>query len=486
MPLVASLGILVTQAWRETMFKRRKAVEQLADTALDVEREQRIKAARLPRGCVSVNTWVARIQASTGLRGSLMLVGTGSYGANMLILILSLLYMSGLEWLVGSIFLGEHDATERDRFAKKVHPIFSDRINYGFSPTWSGGFANRSVDYVLDRISLWGNALRQAAYDVAYFHEHSTGRIPGQIIYFWSQGGQAPIGLPVLEVLQEKFPEVQKVGMTSLPKDLRNRRKFAQLKAEYEKPERGIAGWVVSDRLLPDWKTADYCMAALIVAPSDAQLFDDQSTQLKNILALAFTEQPGSIIALQFAHQTLPAYEWNVEGEHLGYYVQAERAHEVVERVLRTIEEGKAQRSAEARLGEPGTSIYDIVVTPFGWDERHQRNDLLQLSDTVRAGYAMRLERITANGGRQAYPGLLYDLGGHELVLGSVGALINADKPEIVVVAMRVAAIQDGAHMTHTLAAVSADKMLPHERAAALLTTSQVVPASANGKEGTP
>lgn len=483
-PLVLSVGILTTQAWRENMFSRKKKVEQLADAAeqerLKVERLQRIKEARLPDAHVSVNTWVERIKVSNGLKGSLMLVGTGSYGANMLILTLSLIYISGLESLVGSIFLGEHDASERDRFERKVPSIFHDRIKYGYSPTWSGGFANRSVDYALDRIALWGESLREATYDLAYFHEQSTGRPPGQIIYFWSQGGQAPIGLPVLEVLQEKFPETQKIGMTSLPTEQRNRRKFAQLKEEYEKPERGVLGWVVSDQLLPDWKTADYCMAALIVAPSDAQQFDDASTQLKNILALAFTEQPGSVIAVQFAHETLPAYEWTVEDEQLGFYIDFQRAHAVVDRVLRKIEEGKAQQSILSTIGELDTSIYDVVVAPLGWDNRHQRNDLLKLLDRVHAGYQMRLKRLNDTNSREQHAGLLYGLAGYKLIFGNAGAIINVDKPEILILAMRVAAVKDGQKKADELAQVPEEKKLPHERAAALLTNAQTIAAASN------
>jgi hypothetical protein len=475
-PLVLSFGILTMQGWRENMKWRKKKVAQLADNAEEVQRKQRIAAARLHDEQVQVSTAGRAKNVGSGLIGSLMLIGTGTYGMNMLVRVLVLLYLCGLDRLVGSILLIEHDTDLRNRFRNRIPTIFHDRIVYGFSPTWSGGFANKSVTYVRERIENWGGPLRQAADQVADLHQRRTRGVPGQIIFFWSEGGQAPVALPVLEFLRKKFSEVQIVGMTSLPKEERNRQKFVELKPDYD---RYVDGWVVSDRTVPGWETADYCMATLIVAPADAQLRDDVTTQFKNMLSLAFTEERGSVLALQFVHEVLPAFEWIVEGELLGYFIDKYRVVEVVQNALREIEQGNGMNSVRVAMGEPGTSVYDIVMCPLGYDERHLRDDMQGLSDAINEGYELRLTNPQAR-----LPGMFYGLVNHELKFGSVAEAMQQNHPIFRVVAMRLAAIKDGHKIAEELVKVPDELLLPYERVAGQLvdeTMHQTASVNGNG-----
>ncbi len=480
MPVVLSVGILVIRGGLESMRLRRRNIEELKETAEELARRERINNARLPKGDVAVRTWNAQ-QESEELIGTLMLVGVGSYGLNMLVRLLTLLYVCGLQRLVGTIILVEHNTNNRRRFFERVDEIFHGRVVLGFAEGWSTGLANSPTSIILDNIHYWGRTLKQAASEAVDLHERLTQYPPGQILFFWSLGGQAPMGLPILEVLRAKFSKAQIFGMTSLPHHTRNRAKFAELRGEYEDDVHGVAGWVVSEELSPDRESADTAMAALIVAPSSAQLFDDQTTQLNNVLALAFTQQPGGILTLQYVHEKLPAWAWVVEGEQLGYYAKFQRVAETVQGALGMIEAGRGNYTKRAVLGESGTSVYDIVMTNLGYDERHERDDMLELAETITDGYQQRLARLRATNQLDRFPGMLFGKYNYDLKFGSMAAVITDNKkPQIEVVVMRLAAVKDGATCTSELIKVPEELKLPHDRTPQL-PAPQGTP-SANGK----
>lgn len=476
--LIASFTILAIRGGAKDMWKRKTQVAELQEDAKAIERVQRIRNAQLAKGQVKVNTRGVPRNVGRGLNGFFFFIANGSYGQNMVVRILNLLYLCGLEQLVGWVFLIQHNAGERDDFPQRVAAVYHDRMSFGYSPQWAGGFANKAVAYVMAHKDEWAPELRRAADEAAYRYEQRNRRVPGQIIFCWSEGGQAPVAAPPLEVLCQHFPRSQVVGMTSLPKERRNRQKYAQLKPVYDQ---WADGWLVSDRLHSDWRNADFCIAALLVASSDAQLYNDDTTQFNNTLALAFTENPGSVLTLHYISDDVVAYPWEVEGELLGYWVDEQRVVETVQRSLRAIEEGKSTQSLTFPIGEPNTAIYDIVMVSVGYDEHHQRDDMQSIADRVEAGYHERLAHLEQNGGRDHEAGMLYGLADHDLKFGSLATIIRPERPSCPVLAVRLGAIKGGAQLDKTLARVPEHLLLPHERTVNRLLNG----VSQNGKEQT-
>jgi hypothetical protein len=460
-PLLMSGFIWMAQGGRYELLRRKKQLEDLSQQAKDLERQERIRNARLGSDQRGINRRGVPRNIGRGLVGYYMLVGTGTYGQNMLVTVLRLLDLCGLAQLVGTILLIQHNQYERDRFLRDIPDCYRARVAFGFSPSFTGGMANKPVAEVIAHIDRWAAPLVKAAQTACYQHEYATTRLPGQIIFFWSEGGQAPVALPVIEVLHKQFPEAQIVGLTSLPAHGRNRQKFAQLKAMFEDPTHGVAGWVLTDNLRPDWKNVDYCIAGLLVALSDAQLHDDETVQLNNVLALAFTERRGSVLAIQYVAQMLPAFEWMVEDYLKGYWIYEQRLVEAVQLELRELEEGRGASSVFLPVGEPGTSVFDVVMVNVGYDEIHDRDDLQTLSDAVHEGYRHRLAHLDTNGGRPA--SMYYGLANYSLKFGTLAAYLDRTNPACRVLVVRLAAIKDGHKLTDDIASIPDNLLLPYE-----------------------
>ena len=445
--------ILGARAWQEEQKRRMKEAEELQRKAKAVANrdDDDIAAARLPDGCRIVNEKGVARELRQDLIGHIMLVGTGTYGQNMLVRTLMYYYLCGLERVVGSIFLVQHGAQEREVFLRNIPDCFHKRVVFGFSNAFTGGFASKPVREVLEKIDRWGQPLTEAANTACYNHQFVSHRPPGQVLFFWSLGGQAPVSLPVIEVIHTQFPEAQIVGFTALPENSRNREKFAQLKGRFEDDDHAVAGWVVTDNLLAGREEADYCISGLLAAMSGAQLYDGESVQLNNVLALTFKETRGSVLAVQYAIRETAAYPWTISlrkgPHHLGYYVHEDDAVNAVLNALRVIEDGKCRVTAAQPIGEPGTSVFDVVMANIGIDPRHERDDLRDVQAKVEAGYRQRLDNLLQTGKRTDNPRFLLGRGDYTMKFGSLPAFIDANRPVCRITALRLATIKDNGNL---------------------------------------
>lgn len=275
-------------------------------------------------------------------------------------------------------------------------------------------------------------------------------------------GGQAMTLLPVVDALHNQVPKARIFGFTSLPKEALLRSNFAALKGSFE--AHGLQGWLPVDQLQPEqtWKSADTAMAALIAATASAQLHDEEATQLINLLSDAMPREPGSVVSMQFTHATVVAEPWQVEGEPLGYSVSIQRVVEKVQDGLRTLEAGKGMFSLVNPLpiGEQDCVVCDVVIAPLGYDERHQRDDLREVEDRVRAGYDLRLAHLRSSGTPPS-DGMLYGRADYRLKFGCLTAVVDPKQPQCSVIVARLAAVKNGKQKAAEISAVPDHLKLP-------------------------
>src|SRR5262249_40859413 len=119
-PSLVAVGLLAYFAWRHEMFGRKQRLARLA-------LEKRIAEARLDTGRVLLYTQGLPRTLANDLVGYFMLVAVGSFGVNQTVRFLTLIYQCGLENLVGSVFIIEHNASVRQKVYERTPPIFHER-----------------------------------------------------------------------------------------------------------------------------------------------------------------------------------------------------------------------------------------------------------------------------------------------------------------------------------------------------------------------
>jgi hypothetical protein len=425
----------------------------------------------LPADAALVYTKGIPGEVRSGLIGSLMLVGIGTFGANQILRLLELLHLCRLDALVGSVLCIENDSQLRQQFMEHVPKVFHARIVLGYSEAYAGGMVNSSPDRVVKHIGMWGRPIASAAYAAIDKQRRGTagvpGRPPGNILMFLSLGGQAAVGLPALDVLYEQFSEVMMLGFVALPIHKRLRQHFALLKSEYER--RGVYGWMAADSLCSDPTTADYGMVALIVGMADAALYADRATQPNNAFSLALGHQPGRIMIYQVVSDNVVAYPvMSGSAEPPSYSVSKRSATETVIKALARVEQGKGLLSAALPVEEHDVSTFDVVMVSVGHDATRE------IADEVHAGYELEM----------AYHARSQPAGAQSLIranygrlFASIATVVDPLKPVCPVVVVRIATVRSGADLGTEIA------KLPGERYAA---SPQVAPpavpvVSANG-----
>jgi len=436
LPLLAALGVLLALGWRREMKRRSQVNEALW---------------RLPEGAAAISTDALSREIRKELIGGCMAMCTGTYGLNQLGRLLVVLDQCGLERLVGSVLVIENDAQLRHQFHQDIPAVFHDRIVYGYSDAWSPGMSNWPIQQIMAHIDKWGPPIVKATAEVIDLHLRRNGaRAPSNILAFISQGGQAPLGLPVIEKLYERFEETLVIGLTALPRHERLRQRFAQLKGKYEAA--GVFGWVLQDNLGPDPVTSDYGMVALIVGLADAALHADQAVQPNNAFSLTFTEERGAVLVYQVAHSTVVGYKHAPNhSRQPRYYVFKQPVVEQVLHGLRKIEESRGLWSAELPVGEPGTSIFDVVLVSLYPD------DLREVQDEVNAGRRLLEKEVRAQNGDRA---VRLGRPNYEAPFASIATVIDPEKPVCPVIVIRMAAVRDGAKIVDEIVKVPQARML--------------------------
>jgi hypothetical protein len=445
-PLGVIIGTLTLLIPARAIWRRRRRVN-----------EARIRAASapLPSGSVSICTEGVTSEIRAELVSSFLLASIGTFGLNQLLRLLILLEQCGLEALVGSVLVVENDVQLRTQFAKRVPVCYGERIVYGHADSFSGGFANKDLHYAVENIDLWGASIEEAVQRVVHGHlQRSHNRAPTDILLFQSLGGQAALGVPVVQLLHERFEETFLIALTALPIHTWLRARWEELKTAYE--ERGVFGWVLTDNLGPEPVTADYGMAALIVALSDTSLHGDRALRLNNTLSLALTRERGGVLVYQVAHSNVVAYPLaTLPSGSARYYVQKQPVIEQVVKGLRRVEAGRGVWSAQLPVGEADTSTFDFVLLPL----RH--GDLTEVEDAVTAGRRLKSStRIADRNGHGDGTATRTGEANYETQFASITTLVNPDQPVCPVVTVRLTAVKNGAGIVREIVKPPNDRTL--------------------------
>lgn len=363
-PLAVAAGawFLSARARRQQDEKRRKKdAEERARQERD--RLERLKNARIPEGATYVCTAGTSSLLRQTLVGAYFLIGIGTFGINQLVRLLNLLFESGLDRLAGTIFVVENDVDILNRFRERVPSVYHDRIVTGSAPSFGGGGANRPVAWIRKRIAKWGRPLDTAAEEaIDLYLRRNFSRSPGLILAFLSQGAQFAMGVLPLSVVTTRFAETLAIGLTAWPKHGRLRKRFEELKRDYETIG-GIFGWVATDNLGEDPVTSDYAMVATPMALSGGVLRSDQTTSPNNAVVLALTEEPGAILVYQVWQSSVPAWPFQPDpSKPLRLYALREAVINLAIDGIHALEEDKGIFSADLPTPQDGTSIIDIIL----------------------------------------------------------------------------------------------------------------------------
>jgi len=455
LPIVLALMAILVLGWRAEM-KRRRA------KWAEIERQRR-RSQPLPAGTTWVRTTPLQAEIQRELVGMILLVAIGDYGTNMVARLLILLARCGLDRLIGGILVSNNDSLSRLQFHNRIPEIFHDRVVYAFTENFSSGFGNRSIPWVLDRVGQWGGPIVDAVAEVIDKHLRLTGNLaPGIIMPFVSLGGHSVTGVLPVELLHQRFAESLCVAFTALPPHRWLRKNYELLKGEYEK--RGVFGWLLSDNLGKEPVTADYGAVALVTALCDAVLHADMRTRIDNVMTLALSKLPGSILVYEVVQGSVIAEPWPDKDDPVGYYVVKQPVAIEVNKLLRRLEDGQGVLSADLPTGEKGTSVMDIVMAPL------LPPDLLWLKDEE-----FRMDKLHEQYGKLSSNGAA---NGHTRLIGkpdrdrqfaSYATVIDSAKPLCSMIGVRLSAVRDGANIVAEIVKAPEDRTLPGRGRPALL-----------------
>ncbi|MHB8576977.1 MAG: hypothetical protein ACYDCQ_16815 [Dehalococcoidia bacterium] len=409
------------------------------------------KQSALPPHALRVLASQRRAPVRDDLVGSLMFVAVGTFGGRTVLSSLILLAETGLSAIVGTVLLIENDALERAQFLKQLPRCYLDRLVMGYTTEYSGGFANRSIEWALDHIREWGVPIRQAAQaalDLQFRRNHS--RTPQLVLFATSLGGQAALAAPVLDTFTGRLGDTSLiVGFTALPAHERLRGRWPELKGLCD--ELGLAGWVILDNLIDDVTTANTALAALPVAVSAAALREDQPTALNNCFSLALPELPGGILLLQVVATSAVAYEIKPRpSKGPRYFVEQEPLVVQIHRTFERLAQGTGSWSARLPVYEGRTSTFDFAITSVVPD------DLQRVKDAVVAG--LRLEADSrVRDGRGALPVTSPRFGepNYEMAVAAVAVpMADPARPTCPLLAVRLTSVYDGARLVEDIVRV--------------------------------
>lgn len=411
--------------------------------------EEYFRSAPLPTGAFEIYTHDTARQIPRDLAGSLMIVDIGTFALNDTRRFLSLLHLTGLEGIVGSILAVENDAEERRKFWEGIPAVFHDRVVFGFSKAYSGGAHNRPINETLHDVDIWGVPIDEAAEATIELHlRRQQCRAPGLILVPYSLGGQAPMGLVALDALSRRFVECLIVAATALPRHRRLRERFSYVKRECE--AHGVKIWLLADNLAEDPVTCDAARAVAIVGLHEAALHADSPTQPNNALALASKEGVGGIVAFQVAQSRPPAYPFRPipDGPIRCYHAPKDGVVEHTQRLLHTLEEGRGIWSTgPVPLMQTGKSTFDVVSLAVAPE------DVVEVQDGVARGRQLQA-RFGVNGRTNGHVSLVPSVvqrADYETIFACMATVIDPDHPAFPIVAVRLAALEDRGNLVQEL-----------------------------------
>lgn len=349
------LLFIVLAAIAAYIYRRRKRVAQSnADIA----------ARPLPDGTAEACTNSDSLPGVISGSGSLMLVGYGSFGANLVLSVLTATHRSGLERAIGSILLIEFDQDVQLDFGNRLPDVFKNRLVVTEAAALAGGFGNRPISEVEGLAPHWTRRVIRAAEDVIDRHRRLSPRSaePAQVICFTSPGPTGYTGHVATKRLSQEFPVSQFIGLMAYSHVDRMR---GQIKEVIDSHLRaGMHGFVVADNLRdlesPDRipELNDFAMLCTVLALLTSTRRAAIGASGNNLFRQLIPEQ-GGLASFRASISTLPAHPYT--GNR--YYVHREAVTDLVIRQLARIND--ASPAVSARLGHELTMRYDVVVAPI-------------------------------------------------------------------------------------------------------------------------
>jgi hypothetical protein len=406
-----------------------------------------------PEGAVQVYTEDTSFPMSQEQSGTLMLLGIGTFGQNQVYRLLVMLDLCGLEGLVGSVLIIENETQQREQFQRRIPAIFRNRVEYGFSEAFAGGFGNRDINWTMEHIDKWGGPISSATERVIDLHRRrNRNRAPSIILSYMSLGGHWPVGLPVIQQIHEQFEESFIIAFTALPRPERLRQRYTVLKDEYE--QRGVYAWVLMDNLETDPVTADFGMTTLVVALCDAALRGDQVTQINNVFSQAMGK-PGDILIYQLAASDVIAYPATPQVKPARYFAFKQPIVEEVLNTLSKVAKGAGLWSVDAPVGVAGASVYDIVALALSHADRRA------VQDMVTAGRTVKHQQQGQRANAALVSGDLFGQPNYDTLFASCVTVIAPDKPVCPVVVIRLIAVRDEAGVLDELIKAPSERSWP-------------------------
>lgn len=381
---------------------------QRAAAGLRAEREEReaIQAALtapVPDGGAESCTDARKMPSAFPGTGSLMIVGYGSFGANLVASFLASAERSGLEQTVGSVLLVEFDQDVQQRFLDKMPAVFLERLVLTQSAALAGGFGNRPIAEIetLEMRLHWVNRVYEAAEEVIDRHRRRSSRSsePSQVICFTSPGSTGYVGYVAAKRLREEFPASQFMGLLAYSHVDRMR---GQIKDVVEKHlENGVHGFVVADNLrdvdAPDRKPErnDFAMLCTVLSLLSSTKHAAVGTAGNNVFRHLIPEQ-GGLASFRVSFSTLPAFRFAPHPKVTRYYVHGQAVVDMMLRRLALIDDVPAGVFAE--LGHEKTMRYDVVVAPIVPDDLlwvdHQVRDAVERAMSPRRNFELRFAPV--------------------------------------------------------------------------------------------
>jgi hypothetical protein len=382
--LIGFVALAIGAVRRDRMWRKKKVAQLVEDTA---------KALAIPEGYEEVQSAPLARRDGLTFEGTLMLVAAGTPSLNRLLDTLVLLDRAGLADMVGSILVYECETTSRVKFGNSLPVVYHDRIVYAAARDFPNGFGNQPPETVEGKIGRWGVELKDAIAAVIKLHEERNGRKPGQVILYVSLGGHAYPGIYIAQELHAALDEAQIVGVVNLPRKTSQRRYFLTLKARYEGA--GVAAWLVSDQLQPDWVTQDSVVGAIFATLASAALGSDGAPATNNIITnVAGVGKKGGMVRFVYYYSDVVAhpYPTDING-NLRYYVPQEQVVSELRKVIGEVERGEGAVSIGVPVKQHETHIYDIAVVQLESRITRDIRDEIERSRDLEDAQLAHLER---------------------------------------------------------------------------------------------
>ena len=368
---VGGAALIAGALRREAMFRKKKAAA-LAEQAVIARALTQSK----PENTLWVQQGVLPIPKGFALTGTTMYVGNGSVGCMRVVDTLIALARIGAEASVGSVLLHECDTRVRQRIAARIPAVYADRVVFAYADDFPEGFGNIAPEEVEKIFGRWSVALKDAIERVAKLHEERNGAKPGHVNDMTSLGGHAFPGVTLIQDLHKRFPDARITGILNLPRKEEQRDYLLALKQRYE--DAGVAGWMISDRMMQDNVTQDTVISDLMAGFEAASIASDGAVRLNNVITGITGYKGGGVARYEYIYGEVVAHLFQPDPEQPArYYVHRQQVISELRNLIEKIECGTGTVSLDMPVATDKRQTYDLVLAAVS------PTDMLDIRDYV-------------------------------------------------------------------------------------------------------